>query len=61
MKENYPNKLMVRHLNIDYIRNKFEFSENITNRNLGNILLSKQNLMIRLLQQKLQGNSAPYR
>ena len=61
MKENYPNKLMVRHLNIDYIRNKFEFSENITNRNLDNILLSKQNLMIRLLQQKLQGNSAPYR
>ena len=61
MKENYPNKLMVRHLNIDYIRNKFEFSENITNRNLDNILLSKQNLMIRLLQQKLHGNGAPYR
>ena len=51
MKEIYPNKLKARHLNIDYIRNKFEFSENVTNRNLDNILLSKKNLMIRLIQQ----------
>ena len=35
---------MLRHLNINYIRNKLEFLEDVINRNLDIILLSETNL-----------------
>ena len=41
MKENSSNKLMVRHLNINSIKNKFQFIEDVITRNLDIILLSK--------------------
>ena len=44
MKENCPNKLIVGHLNINSIRNKFEFFEDVINRNLDIILLPEAKL-----------------
>ena len=44
MKENSPNKHIVRHLNINSIRNKFEFLEDIVNRNLEIVSLSEAKL-----------------
>ena len=43
MKENSPNKIIVGHLNINTLRNKFEALQFIINRNLG-ILLSEAKL-----------------
>ena len=44
MKENSPNKIVVRHLNINSLRNKFEVLQYIINRNLDIILLSETKL-----------------
>ena len=44
MKENSPIKLVVEHSNINSIRNKFEFLEDVSNRNLDIILLSETEL-----------------
>ena len=41
MKENSPNKIIVGHLNINSLRNKFEALQFIINRNLDIILLSE--------------------
>ena len=46
MKENSPNKLTVRHLNIHSIRNKFDFLEDVINRNLDIILLLEAKLEV---------------
>ena len=46
MKENSPNKLIVRHLNIHSIRNKFDFLEDVINRNLDIILLLEAKLEV---------------
>ena len=43
MKENFPNKIIVGHLNINTLRNKFEALQFIINRNL-DILLSETKL-----------------
>ena len=44
MKENSPNKIIVEHLNINSLRNKFEALQFIINRNLDIILLSETKL-----------------
>ena len=44
MKENSPNKIIVGHLNINSLRNKFEALQFIINRNLDIILLSETKL-----------------
>ena len=44
MKENSPNKIIVGHLNINSLRNKFEALQFIINRNLDIILLSESKL-----------------
>ena len=44
MKENFPNKIIVGHLSISSLRNKFEASEFIINRSLDIILLSETKL-----------------
>lgn len=44
MKENSPNKLIVRHLNIHSIRNKFDFLEDAINGNLDIIFLLEAKL-----------------
>ena len=44
MKENSPNKIIVGHLNINSLRNKFEALQFIINRNLDIIVLSKTKL-----------------
>ena len=44
MTENCPNKPIAGHLNINSIRNKFEFLEDVINRNLDIILLSETKL-----------------
>ena len=44
MKENSPNKIIVGHLNINTLRNKFEALQYIINRNLDIILLSETKL-----------------
>ena len=44
MKENSPNKIIVGHLNINSLRNKFEALQYIINRNLDIILLSETKL-----------------
>ena len=41
MKENSPNKIIVGHLNINTLRNKFEALQHVINRNLDIILLSE--------------------
>ena len=41
MKENSPNKIIVGHLNINSLKNKFEALQFIINRNLDIILLSE--------------------
>ena len=41
MKENSPNKIIVGHLNINSLRNKFEDLQSIINKNLDIILLSE--------------------
>ena len=41
MKENSPNKIIVGHLNINSLRNKFEALQFIINRNVDIILLSE--------------------
>ena len=44
MKENSPNKIIVGHLNINSLRNKFEALQFIINRNLDVILLTETKL-----------------
>ena len=44
MRENSPNKIIVGHLNINSLRNKFEALQFIINRNLDIILLSETKL-----------------
>ena len=44
MKENSPNKIVVGHLNINSLRNKFEALQFIINRNLDIILLTETKL-----------------
>ena len=44
MKESSPNKIIVGHLNINYLRNKFEVLQFIINRNLDIILFSETKL-----------------
>ena len=44
MKENSPNKIIVGHLNINSLRNKFEALQFIINRNLDIVLLSETGL-----------------
>ena len=44
LKENSPNKIIVGHLNINSLRNKFEALQFIINRNLDIILLSETKL-----------------
>ena len=44
MKENSPNTVIVGYLNINSIRNKFEFLEDVINRNLDIILLLETKL-----------------
>ena len=63
MKENCPNKLIVGHLNINSIRNKFEFFEDVINRNLDIILLSETKLddSFPSAQFILKGYGVPYR
>ena len=63
MKEKSPNKLIVEHLNINSIRNKFEFLEDIINRNLDIILLSETKLddSFPSAQFILKGYGVPYR
>ena len=54
MREKSSYKLIVGQLNINSIRNKFEFLEDVINRKkLDIILLWKQNLMIHFLQLSL--------
>ena len=62
MKENSPNKLIVGHLNINSIRNTFEFLEDVINRNLDIILLSETKLynLFPSAQFILKGHGAPY-
>ena len=52
MKENSPNKIIVRHLNINSLRNKYEALQFIINRNI-DIIVLKQNWMIHFLQHNL--------
>ena len=63
MKENSPNKLIVGHLNINSIRNTFDFLEDVINRNLDIILLSETKLYNSFpsAQFILKGHGAPYR
>ena len=49
MKENSPNKIIVEHLNINSLRNKFEALQFIINRNLDIFLLSETKLVINFL------------
>ena len=49
MKENSPNKIIVGHLNINSLRNKFEALQFIINRNLDIFLLSETKLVINFL------------
>ena len=44
MKENSPNKIIVGHLNINSLKNKFEALQFIINRNLDIVLLSEKKL-----------------
>ena len=44
MKENSPNKLIVRQLTIHSLRNKFDFLEDVINRNLDIIFLLEAKL-----------------
>ena len=44
MKEHTPNKIIVGHLNINFLRNKFEALQFIINRNLDIMLLSETKL-----------------
>ena len=52
IKENSPNKIIVRHLNINSLRNKYEALQFIINRNI-DIIVLKQNWMIHFLQHNL--------
>ena len=63
MKENSPNKFMLGHLNINYVRNKLEFLEDVINRNLDIILLSETKLDDSFLSAQfiLKGYGVPYR
>ena len=63
MKENSPNKLIVVHLNINSIRNKLEFLEDVINRNLDIILLLETKLddSYHSAQFILKGYGVPYR
>ena len=62
MKENFPNKLIVGHLNINSLTNKFEALQFIINRNL-DILLSETKLddSFPLAQFMLKSFGIPYR
>ena len=44
MKENSPNKIIVGHLNINFLKDKFEALQFIINRNLDIVLLSETKL-----------------
>ena len=53
MQENSSNKLIVGHLSINSIRNKFGFSEDVINRNIVITLFSEKMLKAPLLQHNL--------
>ena len=63
MREDSPNTIIVGHLNINSLRNKFEALEHVINRNLDIILLSetKLNDLFPLVQFILKGYGIPYR
>ena len=63
IKENSPNKLVVGRLNINSKRNRFEFLEDVINRNLDIILLleTKFDGSIPSAQFILKGYGVPYR
>ena len=53
MKENSPNKIIVGHLNINSLRNKFEALQFIINRNLDIILFLETKMNDYFLQHNL--------
>ena len=63
MKENFPNKLIVGHLNMNFLRNKFEALQYVINRNLDIILLCEKKLdeWYPSAQFILKGYGIPYR